>query len=168
MPSIKLLATDPQLANADAMVRALPQDLASRTRTILRQVAAKVEEKMAKAAEPEAGWHYQMWGKSGTANIALGAPPEGKKRPRGIKGYFERQYNSSFVAGAPLDQPRLIVVVVIDDPGPESIAARQHYGSWVAGPVARRVLERSLTYLGVEPDAPIDTEVESGTATASR
>ncbi|MFG0260146.1 MAG: peptidoglycan D,D-transpeptidase FtsI family protein, partial [Phycisphaerales bacterium JB041] len=168
MPSIKLLATDPALANADAMIRALPADLAIRTRTILRHVATKVEEKMAKAAEPEDGCRYQMWGKSGTANIALGAPPEGKKRPRGIRGYFERQYNSSFVAGAPLERPRLIVVVVIDDPGPESIAAKHHYGSWVAGPVARRVLERSLTYLGVEPDAPVETEIEPGTATASR
>jgi len=168
IPSIKLLATDPHLANADAMVRALPRDLASRTRLALRDVAAKVEEKMAKAAEPETDWHYQMWGKSGTANIALGAPPEGKKRPRGIKGYFERQYNSSFVAGAPLERPRLIVVVVIDDPGPESIAAKHHYGSWVAGPVARRVLERSLTYLGVEPDAPIESESDGATAVASR
>ena len=168
LPSIKLLATNPDLANADAMVRALPPDLATRTRTILRHVAVKVEEKMAQATEAEEGWRYRMWGKSGTANIALGAPPEGKKRPAGIKGYFERQYNSSFVAGAPLEQPRLIVVVVIDDPGPEAIAAKHHYGSWVAGPVARRVLERSLTYLGVEPDAPIESEIAAGTATASR
>ena len=68
----------------------------------------------------------------------------------------------------PLERPRLIVVVVIDDPGPESIAAKHHYGSWVAGPVARRGLERSLTYLGVEPDAPIESESDGATAVASR
>lgn len=158
LPTIRLLATAPGLADADAIVRALPPELALRTRRALRHVAAKVEEKMAAAETPETGWHYQMWGKSGTANIALGAPPEGKRRPRGIKGYFERQYNSSFVAGAPLEQPRLLVVVVIDDPGPALIDIKHHYGSWVAGPVARRVLERSLTYLGVEPDVVPETE----------
>ena len=117
---------------------------------------------MAKSLDPpEDGWRYQMWGKSGTANIALGAPPEGKRRPRGLKNaYFQRQYNSSFVAGAPLEEPRLLVVVVIDDPGPEAIRIRHHYGSWVAGPIARRVLERSLTYLGVAPDVVSETESE--------
>ncbi len=162
VPTIRLLAVEPGLANADAIVRALPADLVARTRQALRRVAAKVEEKMAKSLDPpEDGWRYQMWGKSGTANIALGAPPEGKRRPRGLKNaYFQRQYNSSFVAGAPLEEPRLLVVVVIDDPGPEAIRIRHHYGSWVAGPIARRVLERSLTYLGVAPDVVSETESE--------
>lgn len=160
VPPIRLLATDPDSAYADAMVRALPAPLAVRTRAALRHVAAKVEDRMVDSFDPpEQGWQYQMWGKSGTANIALGAPPEGKRRPPGLaKAYLARQYNSSFVAGAPLEQPRLVVVVVIDDPGPEAISQKRHYGSWVAGPVARRVLERSLRYLGVEPDAaPTET-----------
>jgi len=118
---------------------------------------------------PESGWRYQMFGKSGTAEIPLGKAPEGKRRPRGSTGYFDNQYNSSFVAGAPLERPRLLVVVVIDDPGPELVHIRHHYGSWVAGPVARRVLERSLTYLGAQPDvAPEAGEAPSTGALAAR
>jgi hypothetical protein len=40
---------------------------------------------------------------------------------------------------------------VIDDPGPDRRRNRTHYGSQVAGPVVRRVVERSLSYMGVPP-----------------
>ncbi len=87
--------------------------------------------------EPEPA--YAMFGKSGTAEIP---------RPDG-RGYFEGQYNSSFILGAPVVQPRVVVLVVIDDPGPEMRRQRRHYGSQCAGPVATRVAERTLRYLGV-------------------
>jgi cell division protein FtsI/penicillin-binding protein 2 len=84
---------------------------------------------------------YMMFGKSGTAEIP---------RPDG-RGYFGGQYNSSFILGAPVDQPRLVVLVVIDDPGPSMRRARRHYGSQCAGPVAARTADRVLRYLGVAP-----------------
>ncbi len=96
---------------------------------------------------------YSMFGKSGTANIA-GVAPEGKRRPKGTPGYFRTQYNSSFLAASPAGAPEVVLLVVIDDPGPARIAEKHHYGSWVAGPVVRRILERALPYLGVEPDLP--------------
>src|SRR5690606_34977981 len=99
-------------------------------------------------AEP---FKYELFGKSGTAEIPLGAPPPGKKLPRGVKGYYPDQYNSSFICGGPAERPRLVLVVVIDDPGPSRVAARTHYGSATAGPVARRVMERALAYMGVPP-----------------
>jgi cell division protein FtsI (penicillin-binding protein 3) len=49
----------------------------------------------------------------------------------------------------PLEDPELVILVVIDDPGPALISSRRHYGSQVAGPVVRRVAERALPYLGV-------------------
>ena len=169
LPTVRLLAADPGSAASDAIVRALPADVARLTRQTLRQVAVKVEQNMAADVDtPETGWRYQMFGKSGTAEIPLGKAPEGKKRPRGATGYFDNQYNSSFVAGAPLERPRLLVVVVIDDPGPALVEARQHYGSRVAGPVARRVLERSLTYLGVTPDVALEPVEEVEQAMAAR
>jgi cell division protein FtsI/penicillin-binding protein 2 len=109
-----------------------------------------VEQRMA-AEAPEGGWRYTMFGKSGTAQIPLGKAPPGKRRPPGNRGYFDEQYNSSFIAGAPLEEPRLVVLVVIDDPGPDRRRNRTHYGSQVAGPVVRRVVERSLSYMGVPP-----------------
>ena len=168
IPTVRLLAAEPGVAERDAIVRALPAEVATLTRRTVRAVAEKVELNMAADKQhPESGWRYQMFGKSGTAEIPLGKAPEGKRRPRGSPSkYFDGQYNSSFVAGAPLENPRLLVVVVIDDPGPELIRTRHHYGSWVAGPVARRVLERSLTYLGVQPDvappAPEDATRSAG------
>ena len=159
IPTLHLLATGPDAAARDGLVRVLPPEVATLTRQTLRHVAESAERNMLTLHPPESGWQYQMFGKSGTAEIPLGAAPEGKRRPPGSSGYFDGQYNSSFVAGAPLESPRLLVIVVINDPGPGPIHDRHHYGSWVAAPVARRVLERSLTYLGVEPDvhAPAPT-----------
>ena len=80
---------------------------------------------------------YELFGKSGTAQL----PREDGK------GYFENRYISSFIAGAPLADPELIVLCVIDDPD-RSI---HHYGGVIAGSVVRDVLVDSLQYLGVAP-----------------
>ena len=130
--------------------RVLPPQVAQLTRAVLSGVTDNVEAKMEK---PEGGWRYRIFGKSGTAEIPLGAAPKGFRRPRGSTGYFDNQFNSSFIAGGPLESPRLVVVVVIDDPGPRPGPRSLRYGSATAGPVARRVLERALTYLGT-PQSP--------------
>ncbi|HED53313.1 MAG TPA: penicillin-binding protein 2 [Phycisphaerales bacterium] len=126
-------------------------------RGALVEVAAKAEDALERTTG-ESGWRYRMFGKSGTADAPIGPPPEGYRYPKGGGGYFEEQYNSSFIAGAPVESPRLTIVVVIDDPGPETIYKHRHYGSRVAAPVVRRVLERSLRYLGVEPDVVEDDD----------
>jgi cell division protein FtsI (penicillin-binding protein 3) len=87
------------------------------------------------AARPLQSQKYDLFGKSGTAQL---------QRKDG-KGYHENRYVSSFIAGAPFDNPRLVVLCVIDDPDRE----RGHYGSTVAGPAVRDVMEQSLEYLGV-------------------
>jgi len=164
LPQVRLTAPEPGDPALALRQRVLSSDVAAHTRLVLRRMAEKVEQNMAKADPSESEWRYPMWGKSGTAEIPLGRAPEGKRRPPGSTGYYDNQYNSSFVAGAPFDRPRLVVIVVIDDPGPETIRKRQHYGSWVAGPVARRVLERSLVYLGEPSERPPRT----GLAAAER
>jgi len=132
--------------------RVLPIRIAEMTRALLRQVATNMESKFAKP--PEGGWRYAIFGKSGTAEIPLGKAPPGKKRPRGSSGYYDNQYNSSFIAAGPTEDPRVAIIVVIDDPGPGMVRARRHYGAAVAGPVVRRTLERTLTYLGLPPSPP--------------
>lgn len=131
--------------------RVFGSDVSRLVRGALIEVAAKSEANL-KLTTGETGWRYTMFGKSGTADVPVGPAPKGFKYPLARVGYYEGQYNSSFIAGAPFETPRLTIVVVIDDPGPELARRKQHYGSWVAAPVARRVLERSLEYLGVEPD----------------
>jgi cell division protein FtsI/penicillin-binding protein 2 len=154
MPSARLLALDAGEEIADEGVRVLPKKIADLTRTTMRGVTQKIDERIArKEHDASAAPRYEWFGKSGTAEIPLGRAPKGKVRPIGSDGYFPNQYNSSFLAAAPLEEPKIVIVVVIDDPGPALVARREHYGSHVAGPVVRRVIERALPYLGV-PGAP--------------
>lgn len=158
LPDVHFTATDPEFAPPGGK-RVLPPGIAELTRSTMRGVTQKVDNKLAER-DPKAGPpKYEWFGKSGTAEIPLGKAPDGKRRPAGCDGYFRGQYNSSFIAGAPFDSPRLVVLVVIDDPGPGPISRRQHYGSYVAGPVVRRVMERGLTYLGV-PASPLAEKAE--------
>lgn len=83
---------------------------------------------------------YQLFGKSGTAQLPK----------RNGKGYWQDRYVSSFIAGAPYEQPRIVVLCVIDDPD----RRKGHFGGAIAGPVVRDVVDESLTYLGVSPDLP--------------
>jgi cell division protein FtsI/penicillin-binding protein 2 len=159
MPTLRMTApTDTHPANA-VMERVVGEAVTLEARIAMRRVGEKIEQRMV-SEEPAGGWWYAMLGKSGTAEIPLGAAPKGFKHPRGVRGYYDDQYNSSFLGAAPAHKPRLVVIVIIDDPGPEKVRSRTHYGSAVAGPVVRRVLEQSLRYLGVEGDGPSRTLVE--------
>jgi cell division protein FtsI (penicillin-binding protein 3) len=82
---------------------------------------------------------YRVAGKTGTARKIEGA------------GYAHKKYVSSFVGFAPVSAPRLIVAVMIDEPG-----AGQYYGGTVAAPVFSRVMAGALRLLSVPPDAPVN------------
>ncbi len=112
--------------------RAVPPELATTTRRILRDVIREGTGRRARSAL------YSMFGKSGTAQLPKAAGG----------GYHEDRYVSSFIAGAPYPDPRLVVLCIIDDPD----RAKGHYGGAIAGPAVRDVIDGALTYLGVEPD----------------
>jgi cell division protein FtsI (penicillin-binding protein 3) len=124
-------------------VRVMSPDVAVLTRDAMAEVAEKLDKTIRDFGYGHQEWSYDMFGKSGTAKIPLGAPPEGHRAPPG--------YRTSFIAGAPRERARLVVIAVIDDPGPERIRTNTYYGSHVAGPIVRRVVERTLSYLGVAP-----------------
>ncbi len=147
LPDLSMLADDDRPMPRRA--RLISERTVADARAAMALVAQKIDDRMER--EGAGPFAYTMFGKSGTAEIPLGAPPEGMTIPRGMKAYFEDQYYSSFIAAAPIERPRIALVVVIDDPGPETIERREHYGSWVAGPVVRRVVERTLRYMGVAP-----------------
>jgi len=136
---------------AEIVERVLSPEAAAHTRGVLEAVVERADEKMRRRFPDEPAFRYRLFGKSGTAEIPL-IPPEGKRRPRGVKGYYPDQYNAGFVAGGPLEAPALVVLVVIDDPGPGRVRQRRHYGSDVAAPVVRRVFERVLPRLGIPGD----------------
>lgn len=168
VPAARLLALGASEEEIDPGARVLPPKIAELTRRTMRGVTQKIDDRILKKEEETTHARYEWFGKSGTAEIPLGRAPKGKVRPLGSDGYYPDQYNSSFIAGAPLENPKVVVVVVIDDPGPGTIAKRQHYGSYVAGPVVKRVIERALPYLGVPGDAPPEQADEPVAQAAAR
>jgi len=85
---------------------------------------------------------YRVAGKTGTAHKLDG------------KTYSASQYIASFVGFAPVSNPRLIVAVMIDEPG-----AGQYYGGAVAAPVFSSVMGAALRLLSVPTDAPLNNVV---------
>jgi len=90
--------------------------------------------------------HFRMFGKSGTAQLPKS----------GGGGYYKDRYVISFIAGAPLDDPRLVVLCIIEDPD-KSLG---HYGGAICGPIAATMMNRCLEYLGVPSDLPLDAPAE--------
>ena len=78
----------------------------------------------------------QVWGKTGTANIAL---------PGG--GYDTHNYVASFVGGAPAEDPAVVVLVSLIRPNRN--LGMGYSGGRIAAPVVREILENTLPYLGV-------------------
>lgn len=79
-------------------------------------------------------------------HVAAGKTGTAQKAARG--GYLADRYVGSFAGYVPADRPRLVILVVVDEP------RGQHYGGTVAAPVFREIAEASLRYLGVPPSRP--------------
>jgi cell division protein FtsI (penicillin-binding protein 3) len=77
---------------------------------------------------------FRCGGKTGTAH----------KYDPAIKGYSPDHYLSTFAGLAPIEDPRLAIAILIDDP-----SGGDHFGSKVAGPVFARIASEALRYLGV-------------------
>jgi cell division protein FtsI (penicillin-binding protein 3) len=80
---------------------------------------------------------YRVGGKTGTMRKSISG------------GYSEDRYKAVFAGIAPLTKPRLVVVVVIDEPGGE-----EYYGGQVAAPVYAEIVARTMRVLGIAPDDP--------------
>ncbi|MBT8143206.1 MAG: penicillin-binding protein 2 [Gammaproteobacteria bacterium] len=78
---------------------------------------------------------YRVAGKTGTS----------KKTEAG--GYADDRYRSVFAGVAPVSDPQLAIVVVIDEP-----RGRDYYGGDVAAPVFASVMSGALRLLAVPPD----------------
>lgn len=113
--------------------QAIDPDTADRTRQVLARVVAEGTGRKARSDK------YRIWGKTGTAQV-----PD---RVNG--GYIDNAYTASFVCGAPLRRPQIVVIVVVHRPD-KSIG---HYGGTVAAPAAKLIVEQTLEYLGTPHDA---------------
>ena len=77
---------------------------------------------------------YRIGGKTGTAQIVN--PDTG--------AYYDREYNLSMIASAPMDDPEVVVYVVMERPH-----SAIQYGGTIVGPIIKNILEDVLPYIGV-------------------
>jgi cell division protein FtsI (penicillin-binding protein 3) len=78
---------------------------------------------------------YQVAGKTGTAHVV------------GEFGYEENLHNSLFAGLVPASDPRLVIVVIVNEPKGD-----EHYGGQVAAPVFSRIASGAMRILDVSPD----------------
>ncbi|HEU4962544.1 MAG TPA: penicillin-binding transpeptidase domain-containing protein [Bacilli bacterium] len=83
---------------------------------------------------------YHVAGKTGTAQVPKG---------NGEVGYADNKYRLSFMGFAPSNKPRIVVYVTVDQPTQN---APFQFGSYIAAPSAKVVMEKSLRYLQVPVD----------------
>jgi len=76
---------------------------------------------------------YRVGGKTGTANKV-------------VNGKYSDSVCASFVGLAPMDDPKVAVLFIVDSPKGEI------YGSTVAAPGAKKVLKKTLRYMGIKAD----------------
>jgi len=85
---------------------------------------------------------YSVGGKTGTARKAEG------------KGYGNK-YRSWFVGLAPVDKPRIVVAVMVDEPG-----KGVYFGGDVAAPVFSQVVQQTLRMMNVAPDLDVKAGIQ--------
>ncbi|MDR7150194.1 cell division protein FtsI (penicillin-binding protein 3) [Hydrogenophaga palleronii] len=85
---------------------------------------------------------YSVGGKTGTARKQEG------------KGYADKKYRSFFVGLAPVEAPRIVVAVMIDEP-----RNGHYYGGVVAAPVFSETVQHTLRILGVQPDMDVKPQI---------
>jgi cell division protein FtsI/penicillin-binding protein 2 len=69
----------------------------------------------------------------------------------GGAGYYEGLYTVSFAGVLPIDDPRLVVMTVIDEPNPRDCNAG---GGTVAAPIFRDAAEEFIKVLNLQPSDP--------------
>ena len=120
-------------------------------RVFSQRTAAEVRKMLQMAAGPGGTGQkaqtlgYSVGGKSGTAYKQVG-------KSYGTAG--DRKYRGWFVGMAPIDKPRIIVAVMIDEP-----RAGKYFGGDVAAPVFSEVVQQTLRIQGVQPDMSVKPQI---------
>lgn len=115
-----------------AGAQAIPEDVAITVQGMLQQVV-EAPGGVFRAKVPA----YHVAGKSGTA----------RKATVGSKGYTQNAYRSLFAGFAPVNNPRIAMVVVIDEP-----STGAYYGGLISAPVFGKVMAGALRLMNIAPD----------------
>lgn len=102
---------------------------------VLGMLATVVDAEQGGAATDANVPFYTVAGKTGTAHVV------------GEFGYEENLHNSLFAGLVPARNPRLVIVIVVNEPKGD-----EHYGGQVAAPVFSRIASGAMRILNVSPD----------------
>ncbi|USI75654.1 MULTISPECIES: penicillin-binding protein 2 [unclassified Sphingopyxis] len=121
--------------------RVFKASTSARMRQLLRLIVSDGTGKQAEAPG------FRVGGKTGSA-----------EKP-GAGGYRRHSLVSTFAAAFPMDNPRYVVLVMIDEPKGNAFSSGQRTAGWTAAPVVRKVVTRAGPMLGVFPDESRDVDV---------
>ncbi len=149
-----VFATDGKLKPVTLVKRDQPVEgkavISPRTAMAVRKMLEMVTQPGGTATRAQVAG-FRVAGKTGTAHKLSGA------------AYASDRYISSFVGFAPASNPRLVIAVMLDEPG-----GRSYYGGEVAAPVFSTVMAGALRLLGIEPDAALDNVISPDSAPVVR
>ena len=98
---------------------------------------------------------YVVGGKTGTADKVSG------------RHYVERKLLSSFVAAFPINDPKYLTLIMVDEPHPNKQSHGYATGGWTAAPATSRVIQRIAPLLGVEAVDETSLEIRQALAVES-
>ena len=119
------------------MKRIFSKETSMKMRSIMRLVVSNKYGTAKKAEAPG----YLVGGKTGTAE---------KVSKSG--GYLKKQNIVAFTAGFPMNAPRFVITVMIDNPKGQKSSFGYRTAGWVAAPVVSEIVTRIAPILGVQPE----------------
>lgn len=119
--------------DADGGTRVLRTETSVEMRKLLRLVVEHGTGKLANAAG------YLVGGKTGTAEKVSG------------NHYARKALLSSFVGVFPVNDPRYLVLVTVDEPHGNKQSAGFATGGWIAAPAVKATVERMASIVGIQP-----------------
>ena len=94
---------------------------------------------------------YFIGGKTGTSD------------KRGVRGGYDRSRRmSSFVAAFPMDKPKSVILIMLDEPKGTKGTFGHATGGWVAAPVVAKVVKRMAPLIGLKPSQRFEKSLKPG------
>lgn len=144
LPSLTLIKQDEAARKNAQQARVISEDTSRNMRRLMRMV---VQHGTASRADVVG---YRVGGKTGTAEKVMAG------------GYSQNAKQALFVSAFPMDDPRYVVLVMVDEPQGDKSTFGYATGGWIAAPVVAKVVQRMAPMLGVRPllDSPLDDAEE--------
>ncbi len=134
-----LLKIDPDMAPKGR--RVFKASTSARMRQLLRMIVVHGTGRKADAPG------FRVGGKTGSADKAAGG------------GYNRSSVVSTFAAAFPMDNPKYVIVTMLDEPKGTAESSFQRTAGWTAAPIVRKLVPRIGPMLGIYPDEHRDVDV---------